>query len=450
MAADPLHRLVLQLRQTLLRGNEAGLTDAQLLECFVNRREQTALEILVRRHGPMVWGVCRRVLASHQDAEDAFQATLLVLVRKAASIRPREMVANWLYGVAHQTARKARATAAKRRQRERQVTEMPEPEAAEQDLWTDLQPLLDQELSRLPDKYRVAVVLCDLECKSRKEAARQLGVPEGTVASWLARARTMLAKRLARHGLAVPGGTLVAVLSQEASASVPATAVASTIKAITLVAAGQATAGLVSAKAAALMEGVLKAMFVNKIKALAVAALLLGMVAGGARLLAPYPAVGQQGQAERAPAKEKKADASTSRKEETPRKEVSDLEKLQGTWRAVSGEQHGVKLPDADLRAVVSQLLFTHHPEPLGYAVTWQRTGKDSSHVQFRINPNKTPREITFERTRKGIYELTDNTLKMCIYHPWRGFGDADYPARMDGKGPLLLLVFERVNPDYS
>src|SRR5207302_5232207 len=121
-----------------------------------------------------------------------------------------------------QTALKARATAAKRRTRERQVTSMPEPTVAEPDLWPDLQPLLDQELSRLPDKYRAVIVLCDLEGKTRKEAARQLGLPEGTVAGQLARARALLAKRLARHGPAVVGGASAAVLSQQgASAGVP-------------------------------------------------------------------------------------------------------------------------------------------------------------------------------------------------------------------------------------
>src|SRR5258708_30264118 len=107
----------------------------------------------------MVWGVCRRVLCNHHDAEDACQATFLVLVRKAASIVPREMVANWLYGVAYQTALKARATAAKRRTRERQVVDMPEPEAAPQDRCQELHSLLDQELTRLPDKYRLVIVL---------------------------------------------------------------------------------------------------------------------------------------------------------------------------------------------------------------------------------------------------------------------------------------------------
>src|SRR5262249_23538373 len=130
---------------------------------------------------------------------DAFQATFLVLVRKAAAVMPREMVANWLYGVARQTALKARATLCRRAARERQGPHMPEPSTAEQRTWNDLEPLLDQELGRLPDRYRVAIVLCDLEGKTRKEAARQLGVPEGTVASRLAAGRRLLARRLSRH-----------------------------------------------------------------------------------------------------------------------------------------------------------------------------------------------------------------------------------------------------------
>src|SRR5687768_10043471 len=119
----------------LLRGglrSDADRTDGQLLEDFIRRRSQRAVAALVYRHGPMVWGVCRRVLGSHHDAEDAFQATFLVLARKAETVQPREMVANWLYGVAQQTARKARALAAKRGTRERQVTSMPDPPTREE------------------------------------------------------------------------------------------------------------------------------------------------------------------------------------------------------------------------------------------------------------------------------------------------------------------------------
>src|SRR5262245_42208023 len=150
MTASPMTEFLQQLRDTALLPDGADMTDGELLEGFVMRRDEAAFAALVRRHGPMVWGVCRRVVPRPQDAEDAFQATFLVLVRKAASVVPREMVANWLYGVAHQTALNARATTTKRRTRERQVAEMPEPVVTEQDLWNDLQPLLDQELSRLP------------------------------------------------------------------------------------------------------------------------------------------------------------------------------------------------------------------------------------------------------------------------------------------------------------
>jgi RNA polymerase sigma factor (sigma-70 family) len=277
MANSPMSEVIQHLRNAVLLRDEAGLTDGQLLEDYLRRQERAALAALIRRHGPMVWGVCRRVLRNDHDAEDAFQATFLVLVRKASSVLPRELVANWLYGVAHQTALKARATTAKRRIRERQVTQMPEPAAAEPDLWHDLLPLLDHALTRLPDKYRVAIVLCDLEGKSRKEAARQLGVPEGTLAARLARGRVMLARRLARHGLGVLGGALGLLLAQNsASAAVPTAVVSNAIEAASLGAAGQAAAtGLISTKVAALTEGVLKSMLPSKLKAAVVLTLAL-------------------------------------------------------------------------------------------------------------------------------------------------------------------------------
>jgi len=131
MANNQMSEVLQHLRRAALLRDGAGLTDGQLLEDYLRRREEAALAALVRRHGPMVWGVCRRVLRNYHDAEDAFQATFLVLVRKAASVVPREMVVNWLYGVAHQTALKARATTAKRGTRERQVTQMPEPAATD-------------------------------------------------------------------------------------------------------------------------------------------------------------------------------------------------------------------------------------------------------------------------------------------------------------------------------
>jgi RNA polymerase sigma factor (sigma-70 family) len=277
MATSPTSEVLQYLRRAVLLRDGEGLTDEQLLGDYLSRRDDRALGVLVRRHGPMVWGVCRRVLRNAHDAEDAFQATFLVLVRKAAAIASRELLANWLYGVAHQTALNARAAAARRKSRERQVAQMPEPEAVPQDPWSDLRPLLDQELSRLPDKYRAPIVLCDLEGKTRQEAARQLGCPEGTVAGRLARARVMLAKRLARHGLVLSGGALAGVLSPVgASACVPASVVSSTIRASILFAVGPAAVatGLIPARVATLTEGVLQSMLLSRFK-IAVAGFLV-------------------------------------------------------------------------------------------------------------------------------------------------------------------------------
>jgi RNA polymerase sigma factor (sigma-70 family) len=147
-------------------------TDGRLLDDFLSRRDDEAFAALVRRHGPMVWGVCRRLLPNEADAEDAFQATFLVLVRKAASIARRAAVANWLYGVAHRTALKAKAMNHSRRAKERAAGSIPRAEA-EETVWQELLPLLDEELSRLPDRYRAAILLCDLEGVPVRQAAKK-------------------------------------------------------------------------------------------------------------------------------------------------------------------------------------------------------------------------------------------------------------------------------------
>src|SRR5947208_2527963 len=181
MATRPMRAVIQHLRRAAFLRDGEGVGDAYLLDCFISRRDEAAFEAIVRRHGPMVMGVCRRVLRDQHDAEDAFQATFLVLARKAAAIVARELLAGWLYGVAFNTSLKARAAAARRRGRERPVTELPDPPAPPESPWHDLWPVLDQELSSLPEWYRVPIVLCDLEGKTRKEAARQLGWPEGTL-----------------------------------------------------------------------------------------------------------------------------------------------------------------------------------------------------------------------------------------------------------------------------
>jgi RNA polymerase sigma factor (sigma-70 family) len=290
-------KVVRELRRAALLSDGAGLTDGQLLECYLTHREEAAFEALVRRHGPMVLGVCRRVLHNEQDAEDAFQATFVVLLRKAISILPRDRVGNWLYGVAYRTSLKAKAMRTKRRQKELHA-HRPERDKT----WQELQPLLDREVNRLPDKYREPVILCHLQGKTRHEAARVLGWPEGTVATRLAAARRILARRLG-NAMAIP------------IASVPLLLVVTTARAA---AAGQTAA---SANVAALTGAVLKGIFMSKVKiAMAVFVVLsvlgLGVGAGSYQLLA-----GEEGAAEKADHKEPG---------ETPKEEPTNQETADG------------------------------------------------------------------------------------------------------------------------
>jgi RNA polymerase sigma-70 factor (ECF subfamily) len=282
MATAQLTDALRHLRQAVL-AREDGLPDGKLLERYLARRDEAAFEALVRRHGPMVLGVCRRLLRDAHDADDAFQATFLVLVRKAHSIRPRNIVGNWLHGVAYRTALKARAVNARRRTSEWRAVEIaclrPQRDGSREELLA----LLDQELGRLPERYRGPVVLCHLEGKTRKEAARQLGWPEGTVAIRLSGARKLLAKRLARHGLVSSGGSLAAVLAAPAAAaSLPALLLARTVKSAAPVAAGQAVAPvLISTRVTSLTEGVLQAMLVGKLKTALVVLLVAGIFGVG-------------------------------------------------------------------------------------------------------------------------------------------------------------------------
>jgi RNA polymerase sigma-70 factor (ECF subfamily) len=282
VGTSPIGTLNQDLQTLFGVGTVGGLSDGQLLGCFAARRDEAAFEALIQRHGPMVWGVCRRILRDHHDAEEAFQATFLVLARKAPSIAHRELVANWLYAVAYKTAVRARAMASKRQARERQVTEMPEPESASEAMRDDLLSRLDQELSRLPEKYRVPIVLCELEGKTHKEAAEHLGWPIGTVSGRLSRAKAMLARRLARPGLSLTVGSLAVLLAREsASASIPTKLIGHMTQAAGLSAAGQAvTAGMDSAGVAALTEGVLKAMLLSKLKNV-VAFLVVALIGTG-------------------------------------------------------------------------------------------------------------------------------------------------------------------------
>jgi RNA polymerase sigma factor (sigma-70 family) len=295
MATGQLTRVIQHLRRTALRSAGADLPDGELLAAFLARQDEKAFETLVWRHGPMVLGVCRRVLRHAHDAEDAFQATFLVLVRRAASVVPREAVGNFLYGVAYRTSLEAKRARARRRAREKQV-DMPHPEVEPAEVWHDLQPILDQELSRLPDKYRIPMVLCDLEGRTCRDAARQLGIPERTLSGRLTTARRRLAQRLTRLGVVLSGIALAAVLGEgTAAAGVPACLVASTVSAAT-----GGAAGVISARVAALTEGVLRTMRFTKLEIATALLLLVGIVTSAVTAwaitgaAAPIPATGAQ------------------------------------------------------------------------------------------------------------------------------------------------------------
>jgi RNA polymerase sigma factor (sigma-70 family) len=287
MSAPPAEAAVRPLRRLIWRRAAGAVPDDQLWERFRTDREEAAFEALVRRHGPMVLGVCRRVLRDRHDAEDAFQATFLVLVRKAGAITRPELLGNWLYGVAYNTARNARLSrsrraAAEARAAQSATADSPRPPA-------DADPRLDEELSRLPDKYRLPVVLCALHGESREEAARRLGCPEGTLSSRLARARELLQRRLERRG--VTAGAALATLfgGGLAVAGVPAPLVASTARICLTHPAGPA----VALPVLSLAEGVMKTMWLKQSTAALAATLVAGLVVGTAldsdRALAQKP-----------------------------------------------------------------------------------------------------------------------------------------------------------------
>ena len=277
---------VLRNVHTLLSvGTAAGLTDGQLLDRYAHRRgasAELAFAALVERHGAMVFRVCRRVLRDVHEAEDAFQATFLVLARRAGSIREHGSVGSWLYGVALRVSSDAKDAKRRRQGRERRAVERAVPWRCDGGAYEELGPVLHEELGRLPERLRAPLVLCYLEGLTHEQAAEHLGCPVGTVRSRLARGRERLGGRLARRGLAPSTGLLVACLSERLARAAPEVLVDATVRAAVRATAGQvATAGTVPAAVTALTEGVLKAMFLHKLKATAAALLAVGTLATG-------------------------------------------------------------------------------------------------------------------------------------------------------------------------
>ncbi|HEV2946214.1 MAG TPA: sigma-70 family RNA polymerase sigma factor, partial [Gemmataceae bacterium] len=439
MRAGGSNHVLNGIRRAVLLENGGGLSDGQLLEGFVRQRDEAAFEALVRRHGPMVLGVCRRVTGHEPDAEDAFQAAFLVLVRRAASIMPREKVGNWLYGVAYRTGLEARKTMLRRRNKEKPLADLIDPDTPSKAENQELVKLLDRELSRLPDKYRLPVVLCELEGRSRKEVAQQLRLPEGTLSSRLATARKMLGKRLTRRGISLSAGVLtVALSSQGAAAGVPTSLVTATVHLAMKVAEGMVPVTLVSANVLSLTHGVSKAMFLAKLKVTAVG-ILLALTAGlGAGLMS------LQGLADEPAGPTRQDSPEPIAKADKP---SSDMDELQGTWMLIAREEDGKRqdFPQGvGITVTFDKGKMTTREEPLGL---FARGAGNSNHGAYTLRPNENPKAIDltfYDGPKKGIYSRQGTQLKIC-------WGDeehrpADFVTKPDSK--LVLNVFQALSQE--
>jgi RNA polymerase sigma factor (sigma-70 family) len=444
MAAKSIEHWLHQLRRTVLQSQGAGLSDGQLLQSFILQREAAAFEALLRRHGPMVLGVCRRILRHAQDAEDAFQATWLVFVRKANSISPPDMVANWLYGVAYRTALKARAATARRWVKERQVKEMAQSEIDPKAIWRELQQLLDQELNGLPDKYRIPIVLCDLEGKTRKEAARQLNWPEGTISGRLARGRVMLAKRISRHGLSLGGGALAVALSGNvASANMPPSLVISTIKAAAFIASGNTTAAAgISAKVASLTEGVVKTMLLTKLKIATGILLSAGILGTGVCTVSPWVVANQGASAENIRAQPKELQPGIAPGKSKSPKAKDEVEKKLDSIISINYKDKPLRQVLDDLRRWSAINIIVDQPilDERGLSLDCPITIK-LDNVAF-----KTALTLLLRQAQMN-YIIKDEVLTVTALH-WK-FVLKTYKAAdlldSDGKGDTLIRIITKV-----
>jgi len=423
-----------------VRPDAAAPTDGQLLSSFIDQKDEAAFAALVERHGRMVMGVCLRGAGHHHDAEDAFQATFLVLARKAASVRPRDGVANWLHGVALRTARNAKAMTEKRRGREAQMLPLPESPAPQHDQWSDLQPILDRELNGLPEAYRLAILLCDIEGKSIKEATQQLGCPQGTLAGRLVRGRKLLAKRLTRRGVTLSGPVIaVLIASNDASAAVPTFLMNRAVAAATLSVAGQATE-LVSAKVSALVKQALTAMLLTKLKSAAVIFMLTSLIGVGGWQIFLHDAAAQIDNPQ------KQADENNRAPEapesQSPKKETV---KLQGLWQMESMEGNGMKVSPEDFAAVDHEQIRVRIVGDQW--ITKNGDGKEQKQT-FRVDETKTPRTIVIKALdgrfdQLGVYQLEKDQLKVCLCGEEKQVRPMDFVTRKGSAA--LLIVYKRV-----
>ncbi len=435
MSTDRTVPLLCYLRN-LAAGQASQLPDRELLGQFIAGHDPTTFAALVSRHGPMIFHLCRRILRNDHDAEEIFQATFLVLARRAEAVRRHESVGGWLYGVARRLASKARATAARRLARERSSSPRECRNPLDEILAAEMQEILDQELARLPAKFRNPLVLCCLQGLTRDEAARQLGWPESVLKSRLQQGRERLRVRLARRGLAFSTVLGVTTLGGRATATVPAALFNSTVHAAGVVAAGGAAASVVSAQTAALTNEVLNAMALTRLKALMVFVLGVGLVASTTGLLVYQTMFAQP------PVTSPLAAAEQGEKQPAA---TTDAEKLQGTWEVVELVVKGDKvLPNDQAKGAV-----VFKGDRFRFVVT--PIGKDNitrTSATFKLDSVKSPRTIDATPTEGankgkvtlGIYVLDGDDLKLCLGNE----RVADRPTAFKGEGEFVLFKLKR------
>jgi RNA polymerase sigma factor (sigma-70 family) len=396
-------------------------SDAILLDRFVEQWDQAAFRDLVGRHGPMVLGVCRRILRDAHAAEDAFQATFLLLVRKAGSLRKRGSVGPWLYGVAQRVALEARGAASRRPvpgPLDLEVRGVVDHDGLERD---ELHAALHEELGRLPEKYRAPLVICYVEGLPHEAVARRLGWPLGTVRSRIARGRNLLVARLTRRGLAPAAVLLALSLLPKTGAAVRPRLVEATVRAATRVAAGEeAPRGDVPARVADLERKVRQSMQLIRLKL--ATAIALAVVVTGAGLAAVVPkALGAA---------------------EDAAKLKAELKKFQGTWVDVYAEKAGQK----------QQQVGDHRLKFDGETFSVADHGRVEEQGTIKLNPSKTPMELDLrfkdrnneEKTVLGIYTWDGENLKLCWGEPGGGTRPTDFTTTPAGG---FLVVVKRQGP---